>query len=60
MIDTQTPTTGLVRLEDARTTPYHCPLCKGGDWYGVLRFEGGRVPQCPNHETPVDLVPSRG
>lgn len=48
------------RVDESKSVPYHCRLCFGTEnFYGILRFEGAAVPRCPNHEGPVDLVPSK-
>jgi hypothetical protein len=48
------------RIDESKSTPYHCAVCAPTEnFYGILRFEGAPVPRCPNHETPIDLVPAR-
>jgi hypothetical protein len=43
-----------ITMNPPSTTPYHCPLCPDGDFYGKLLFENDEVPACPNPHYAAD------
>ena len=41
-------------MNPPQTTPFHCPKCPDGDFYGKLLFENDPTPTCPNPHYAAD------